>query len=88
MVDRLTKELSDKRATGSSTAPYIIEEEQRGNFLHVTVLWDEWVDIGAEERGQIIMDAYKVARPDDVSKISIAMGLTYAEAKRLGVAVE
>lgn len=85
LVEQLVEELRKEAATGSPSSPDIVEEEQRGNHLHVTVLWDEWDDLAVEERGQIIMDAYKEARADDVLNITIAMGLTPAEAKRIGV---
>jgi hypothetical protein len=85
LVGKLAKELQRNEPTGPATAPQIIEEEQRGNFLHVTVIWDAWKGVVGEDRGRIIMDAYEQQRPADVTRITIALGLTHAEADRLGV---
>ena len=82
----LTK-LEDELAGRSTTGPQIIEEEQFGSRIHVTVIWNAWKDLPPEERGRAIMDAYEHARPADVLRITIALGLTPAEATRLGIAV-
>lgn len=65
--------------------PQIVEEEQRGGYLHVTVIWDAWREVEPSERGRIIMDAYEQQRPNDVAKITVALGLTHEEAGRLGI---
>ena len=85
----LVKALKDelRRDQPAGAGPVIEEEEQRGNRIHVQVVWDEWDDVSNEERGRIIMDAYEQARPDDLPRITIALGLTTAEARKLGVAV-
>ena len=85
LVRKLVAELRRNATTGLPTAPVVREDEQRGNYLHVTVIWDAWRRLGPEERGRMIMDAYERARPDDVLRITVAMGLTHAEAERLGV---
>jgi hypothetical protein len=48
--------------------------------MYVQVVWDEWDDVSNEERGRIIMDAYEQARPDDLLRITMALGLTTADA--------
>ena len=85
LVAALGKELQRNQPTGPATAPQIIEEEQRGNFLHVTVIWDALNDVAREDRGRIIMDAYEQQRRADVTRITLALGLTHAEAEGLGV---
>jgi hypothetical protein len=85
LVATLVKELRSNKPTGPKTAPQIIEEEDRHNFLHVNVIWDAWNDVAPEDRGRIIMDAYEQERHDDVQRITVALGLTHAESKRLGV---
>jgi hypothetical protein len=68
------------------TAPNIIEEQTPRGPIHVTVIWDEWRDLAAEQRGRIILDAYREALGEEKARtISIAMGLTPAEAMRLGI---
>ncbi|MCX7043878.1 MAG: hypothetical protein NTX50_00130 [Candidatus Sumerlaeota bacterium] len=81
-VNRLVNELNNN----TSDYPRIIEDYQPGGYFHVTVIWDDWHDVEPLERGQIIMDAYEQVRPSDVLKITITMGLTTAEAERLGIA--
>ena len=75
--------------TADSGAPEILEEESAlSPRLQVTVLWDAWKDVGLEARGGIIREAYKTARGETAMKtISRALGLTHAEAARLGMAV-
>jgi len=85
LVAALAAELARGALEGPTEAPQIIEEEQRGNYLHVTVIWDAWTDVAHEDRGRIIMDAYAQRRPTDVNRITLALGLTKAEAERLGV---
>lgn len=82
LVTKLERELDGRSKTG----PRIIEEEQFGNRLHVTVIWDDWKALPPEERGRAIMDAYDHVRHADVLRITIALGLTPAEAERLGIA--
>jgi len=65
LVATLAKELQRNQPTGPPTAPQIIEEEQRGSFLHVTVIWDAWNDVEREDRGRLIMDAYEKQRHAD-----------------------
>src|ERR1035437_1012465 len=83
LVVRLEDELTGRATNG----PQIVEEEQFGNRIHVTVIWDAWKDLPPEERGRAIMDAYEHVRHADVLRITIALGLTPSEAERLGVAV-
>ena len=85
LVAELAQELQRDQPTGPADAPQIVEEEQRGGFLHVAVIWDNWQDVERADRGKIIMDAYQQQRSDVVAKITVALGLTHAEAERLGV---
>ena len=86
LVRALVAELQRNEPTGAG--PRIEEEEQRGNHIHVMVIWDAWNEIGAEERGRIIMDAYEKARPEDILRITVALGLTGAEAEKLMIGAE
>lgn len=65
--------------------PDIQEEEQRyGGWLAVTVLWDRWAGVPMEERGPIILDAYRQARgEEEMLKITLPVGLTIEENLRL-----
>ncbi len=87
LVTALAEELRLQRPDGPADAPLIIEElTPRRDFLHVQVIWDRWLGIPGEDRGRVIMDAYQQVRgTDTVLKISSVLGLTHAEAKKLGV---
>ncbi len=67
--------------------PRIIEEQQRlADALHVFVYWSEWASVTEEERSSIILEAYAEARGKlEALKITVAMGVTALEAKRLGM---
>ena len=87
LVADLAEELRLQRPDGPTEAPLIIEEKTpRRDFLHVQVIWDRWAGIPGEDRGRVIMDAYQQIRGmETVLKISSVLGLTSAEAQRLGV---
>ena len=87
LVTVLAEELRLQRPDGPADAPPIIEEKTpRSDFLHIQVTWDRWLGIPGEDRGRVIMDAYQQVRgTDTVLKISSVLGLTPAEAQKLGV---
>ena len=83
--DRLVAEW---RATNSSnTQPIIIEDSGRANQpMRVYVVWNEWEALSGIERSEIIMDAFeKRYGPDRAVNVTVAMGLTTAEADRMGI---
>jgi hypothetical protein len=70
-------------------APDIEEEtDARDRVLHVVVTWDEWADLDAQARSEMIVDAFQAVKdPQAAADLTLAMGLTSAEARRLrGVA--
>jgi hypothetical protein len=83
------KQLADEwRATHSrAKEPVILEEaNQKGEVDHIYVIWSDWVHLDRITRGEIIMDAAeKVKSKSDLTKITIAMGLTPEEADRFGL---
>lgn len=92
LVHSLAQELTlgpdDQRPAGAPVveeAPNIIEEATSLGNLHVVVIWDAWGHVPPQERGKVIMEAYKTLPGDQFTRISIAMGLTPEEAERLGI---
>ncbi len=87
LVNDIAEELRLQQPEGSPDAPLIIEEEARyTDRIHVTVIWDRWSQIGPEERSRIILQAYETVRgPGTFLNLTSALGLTHAEAKKLGV---
>jgi hypothetical protein len=88
LVRELSEELRRERPDGPPDAPFILEEElPRSDYVHVTVIWDKWRPLDPEARSHLIMDSYREVRGvDGVTKISTALGLTHAEAQKLGIA--
>ncbi len=87
LVNDIAQELRLQQSEGSPGAPLIIEEEARyTDRIHVTVIWDRWSQVGPEERSRIILEAYETVRgPGTFLTLTSALGLTHAEAKKLGV---
>jgi hypothetical protein len=70
--------------------PLIILEGKQGEPQHIYVIWDEWKGLGQQDRSEIIMDVVenlsgRNAVPD-LSLVTVAMGLTAEEAKRMHIA--
>ncbi|HTE18710.1 MAG TPA: hypothetical protein VK689_10065 [Armatimonadota bacterium] len=69
----------------------IIIEEPSGPYqmTRLYVIWQDWAELSQQERSEIIMDAFEELRSqEDVLKVSVAMGLTHEEAKRMGIDYE
>ena len=82
---RLVDEWSGR--SGSEPAPDILEEQDRGRVVHVTVTWDEWADVDAQTRSEIIVDAFQAVKGEQaIVDLALAMGLTSVEAARLAKA--
>jgi hypothetical protein len=85
LVDALASELTNPNS-GNTEPVILLERDKQKRPLHVYVIWKQWRDVDRAERGEIIMDAAeRHFSQDDVLNISIAMGLTPDEAKRLGL---
>lgn len=72
-----------------SGQPLIIIEGNKNEALHIYVIWDKWGELSQTERSEIIMDvvdnlAGEQRLPPD-SPVTVAMGLTREEARRLGI---
>ncbi|MDM8006497.1 MAG: hypothetical protein QUV05_10170 [Phycisphaerae bacterium] len=87
LVKDLVRVLHENQPKGPPDDPQIIIKEIRHtNSIHVTVIWDRWADIDAEERGRLILDAIaKELGEAEMLRVSMALGVTKAEADRLGL---
>ena len=83
LTERLAGEIREAPPHGE---PYVYESRigQTGSY-HVTVVWNEWADLPLQARSRIILDAYERADPGKKGRITIAMGLTQAEAGSMGM---
>src|SRR3974390_1765941 len=82
--DRLVAEWRGE--AGALPVPDIEEEtDTRDHVLHVIVTWDEWADLGAQARSEVIVDAFQAVKgAQALANLALAMGVTRAEAGRLG----
>lgn len=90
LVDALAREIErDSAESTDASLPVIIENyEMDSDRFAVTVVWEAWKDIDLRMRGRLIMDAYKQAGGEPrMLLINRALGLTAAEAERLGITV-
>jgi hypothetical protein len=83
---RLIDEWSGR--SGPAPLPDILEEKDGGGrVVHVTVTWDEWADLDAQTRSELIVDAFQAVKGEAaIVELTLAMGLTSAEAARLAKA--
>ena len=85
LLNRLVDEW--RQPDPKATQPIIVEESAgQSQPTHLYVIWDDWAPLGSIERSEVIMDAYEqvCGRPGAVN-VTVAMGLTPAEADRLGI---
>jgi len=61
------------------------EEDDEGHVVHVYVVWNEWGDLNQEERSELITEAYWEVFDVAGLALTVAMGVTPAEAKRMNL---
>lgn len=77
------------RAEGKTDRPLIYHEGGGDRPLRVYVVWDDWQTMNQIERSEVIVDAYEKAfGTDEALNVTLAMGLTSDEARRMGIATE
>lgn len=88
LIAELAPALRDK-----AIIPGIVVRDQPvpgSRYRHLTVIWDKWASIPQAERGKIILDAFQRGlAPDEqwrVLEVTLAVGLTPAEAHKLKIA--
>lgn len=69
--------------------PLIVIEGRADEPIHVYVIWDRWEPFNQTERSEIIMDVVENLtgsnRLPEASPVTVAMGLTNEEARRMGI---
>ncbi len=75
----------DPNESAPAGAPDLEEEtDARDHVLQVLVTWDEWADLDAQTRSELIVDAFQAVKdPQAIANLTLAMGATSAEAARL-----
>ena len=75
VLEQLARELAEDTVNG----PVIFEIPfQPPDKFDVLVVWDAWEPFSSEDRGNIILDAYKDRKPS--TNIAQALGVTHQEA--------
>ena len=89
-ADELTRLLHNEwTKPKKSGQPLIIIEGNKNEPLHIYVIWDKWGELTQTDRSEIIMDvvdnlAGEHRLPADLP-VTVAMGLTVEEARRMGI---
>lgn len=87
LLNRLLAEWRAPQA--SEDAEPVIIEERPSNHDHVNhlyVVWSEWGDLTPLGRSKVILQAYEQYRGRDLAQsVTLAMGLTPAEARQMGI---
>jgi len=79
----LIAELKNPKDSGE---PEIIIERPNPFTTHLYAIWAEWNDLSQSVRSRIILDSFEDAYgKEEAVKVTVAMGLTRAEADRLGL---
>ena len=64
----------------------IIEEGGNAQPVHLYVIWEAWEPLDQIDRSEIIMNVFTdIHGADKALDVTVAMGLTPAEAQRLGI---
>lgn len=81
--NELQSELAEPHDAGE---PEIIIERPSPGTTHLYVIWSRWEGLEQTVRSRIILDAYEADHDAaDVLTVTVAMGLTPDESKKLGI---
>lgn len=87
LKQRLVDEWRDKST--QEPRPLIIHEtDEQGQVIHVYVVWTEWGNLDQRMRSELITEAYWEVFDVKGLVLTVAMGLTPEEAKRMGIRPE
>jgi hypothetical protein len=84
LTRRLAREWKKPKKSGE---PVIVQKSSRASHsAQIYVVWSEWGDLSQEDRSEIIMDAYEQTHsPQEALILTVAMGLTPAEADKMEI---
>ena len=90
-VDHLVEALAPALA-GKNVLGVVVQDQPvaASRYRHLTVIWDRWKGISQQDRSRAILDAYELSHPDEkwrVLEITLALGLTTVEARKLNLKV-
>ena len=84
LEERLVKEFTTPAEQGQ---PLVFEEPpEPAPITRLFVVWDDWSEMSQQDRSAIILGAFERSKGSAAAlKIAVAMGLTTAEAERMGI---
>jgi hypothetical protein len=67
---------------GVQSIPDILEKKNsHGQTIHIQIIWDEWHDLDAITRSELIVDVFEIVKGQKaLIELVLAVGLTRAEA--------
>jgi hypothetical protein len=85
LLDKLVAEWHSSNSAAEQ--PLILEERDTPDkYIHVYVIWDEWAHLDQLQRGELVMEAFERRYGHaEANRVTVTMGLTSAEAHRLGI---
>ena len=86
LEELLVQELASPSEQGQ---PLVVEEPpEPAPVSRLVVIGDDWTELGQQDRSEIILRAYERVRGEQATlRITVAMGLTTAEAERMGITI-
>jgi hypothetical protein len=86
LLDELIAEW--RKPSDDDSKPIIIEDgiDHKHRPIHLYVIWEKWTPLNQRERSEIITDAFEAVKEKELAvRVTVAMGLTADEAKRMGI---
>jgi hypothetical protein len=85
---RLAAEWRNPGDPGPGAPDILRETDTKGRVVHIYVTWDDWEDLDPQVRSEMIVDVFQEIEGESaVIDLTLAMGLTGQEARRLGLSV-
>lgn len=74
------------RSPGNAAEPLIVIERPHADSIHLFAVWSKFESLEQYVRSRILLDAFEAARgKNEALKVTVSMGLTPSEAKRMGI---
>jgi hypothetical protein len=85
LLDRLVTEWQSTNSNAEQ--PLILEERDApDHYTHAYVIWDDWSHLDKLVRSELVLEAFERRYGQaEALRVTVAMGLTSAEAKALGL---
>lgn len=86
LEQRLEQEMRAPSTQPDAQPIIIAEPADPAPITRLFVIWDDWTDLGQQDRSEIITNAFERAFGlPQAARLSIAMGLTPSEASKMGI---